>query len=481
MRKTAGALFLALSLPVAAIERFADLQVDKRLHQDQARSHVRQARLAASPDPVLKMDMQLRLRHGGFAAPAEVVPQVVAGEGEQEEAATPSRWPIDFSMNVVLAPEQDTARRSSPYHVPSSVTRVPESKGRGDIELRLRAGGLNAQYTVRQQTSNVDSSQLSGIANQIYYDSDLHDGFGWTVGRKVMSWGVGFGFKPLDVIQRENRRGVNQAALVGVPLLAVQKMTADSSWTLAWTHPGAGDGTAGDKDSGVSLHWFQLAGGNDHYAVIRLSPLHQVETGVGATWILDDEISIYGAGLYERRYEKTLNALSENGGLFAGADPMLVRSSRNGGRAVAGIQWTGASGWSLLAEAWYDSHAYSKKEWQDLNELTTRQLAAAALAPAAALAANVAWSSQAFLPSNLLRENLLTRLSWDSRNGFKPYAEWLLTPRDGGQVLTLGALLEGDKQTLSIGMRQLGGPANSVYHLAPLQRMLWAEWRLAAF
>lgn len=479
MQKIAGALLLAFSLPGSAVEQADDLQVDTSLHQDQASASVRRVpHLTALPDPVLRMDTQLRLRHGGFDVPAELAASTVA---EEDEPAMSKRWPIKFSMSLALAAEQDTARQSSPYHVASSLSRVPERTGRGDIEMRLQAGGLNAQYTVRQETSDVESSQLSGITNQIYYDSDLHDGFGWTIGRKVMSWGVGFGFKPLDVIQRENRRSVNQPTLVGVPLVAVQKVTADSSWTLVWTDPGASDGKNGEKDSGVSLHWFQLTENNDRYAVIRLSSSHQVEAGVGGTWVLNDEVSIYGAGLYEHRYEKTLNTLTENAGLFAGADPMVAQSRQHGSRSVAGVQWTGATGWSLLAEAWYDSRAYSKKEWQDLNELTARQLAAASMVPAVALATNVAWSSQAFLPSNLLRENLLTRLSWDSRNGFTPYAEWLVTPRDGGQVLTVGALLEGDKQKLSIGFRQIGGPANSAYRLAPFQRMLWAEWRLAVF
>ena len=41
------------------------------------------------------------------------------------------------------------------------------------------------------------------------------------------------------------------------------------------------------------------------------------------------------------------------------------------------------------------------------------------------------------------RENVLLRASWDDRDGFKPYAELLVTPRDGGRVVSVGASWEG--------------------------------------
>src|ERR1035438_1910937 len=69
-----------------------------------------------------------------------------------------------------------------------------------------------------------------------------------------MSWGVGFGFRPLDVVQRENRRGVNLPPLVGVPVLAVERFTTDAAWTLALTSPGQGAGSDDSRDSCTHRH-----------------------------------------------------------------------------------------------------------------------------------------------------------------------------------------------------------------------------------
>jgi len=159
---------------------------------------------------------------------------------------------------------------------------------------------------------------------------------------------------------------------------------------------------------------------------------------------------------------------------------MLALPQRNGLKAVAGAQWTG-SHWSMLAEAWYDADAYSHAEWQRLDALTARQRALANIAPAQAIAGNIAWSSQAYQANNLLRENLLLRLAHDNGDGFKPYAELLLTPADGGRILTLGASHEGDRQRLTFGLRQLGGKSDSAYAQAPLRRVAWIEWRWALF
>jgi hypothetical protein len=119
------------------------------------------------------------------------------------------------------------------------------------------------------------------------------------------------------------------------------------------------------------------------------------------------------------------------------------RYDGEGIKAVAGVQWTGESGWSVLAEAWDDPDA-------PLVRLTPR-------------------------------ENLLLRLAWDDRDGFKPYAELLVTPRDGGRVTSIGASWEGNRNRLSLGLRHYGGSDGSAYALAPIRRVIWAEWRLALF
>jgi hypothetical protein len=382
---------------------------------------------------------------------------------------------------ITVAPQFVTEDRDSPYYVGPPTVDTPRRSGRNDIELKLQEGGFNAQGILRQQVADGNRPEYHGIANQFYYDGQLTPGLGWTAGKKVMSWGVGFGFKPLDVIQRENRRSINPPPLVGVPLVAVERFTENDAWTVAWTRPGQGAGESDDRDPGVALHWYRLADGDDLHGVMRVSRRRRLEAGFGATRIIGDEWSIHGAALYQQRTWQRTNQLIADGGTFAAVDPMAEKASGGGVKAVAGVQWTGESGWSVLAEAWYDADAYRRRDWQALDALTARQRALEGAAPATAIDGNVAWSSQAFLATNLLRENVLLRLAYDDRDGFKPYADLLLTPSDGGRVYTVGASWEGNRQRFTLGARQAGGRAGSAYAQSPLKRVLWAEWRLAIF
>lgn len=302
-----------------------------------------------------------------------------------------------------------------------------QHSSRNDIELRAQEGGLNAQGILRQEVADGQRPGYHGIANQIYYDGQIDAGLGWTMGKKAMPWGVGFGFKPLDVIQREDRRGINPPPLVGVPLLAIEHYTATDALALLWTRPGENDGESDSRDPGLALRWYRLTDGDDVHGVLRVSHRRRLEAGLGATRVIGEEWSLYAAALYQ------------------GRGPMRPDGRFDGEaiKAVAGAQWTGESGTSVLVEAWDDPDA-------PLVRLTPR-------------------------------ENLLLRLSWDDRDGFKPFAELLLTPRDGGRVYTVGTSWQGDRNRFTLGLRQYGGRADSAYARAPIERVIWAEWRLALF
>jgi hypothetical protein len=321
-------------------------------------------------------------------------------------------------LPVTAVAEQHATVTLAPVHYSGGT--VEGSGLRTDIEYRAQSGGFNLQTTLRREVADDQPDASRGVVNQLYYDGQWSPGFAWTVGRKVMAWGVGFGFKPLDVVQREDRRAANPPALVGVNVIAVEHFTADSAWTLAWSHPGAN----GDADPGLALHGYRLVDGDDLHAVLRLSPRRRLEAGAGVTRVIGEEWSWHGAVLYQQR------------GATAG-------TAADGLKAVAGAQWTGAAGFGILAEAWHDPEAPSVGR----------------------------------TPAN----NLLLRMTYDDRDGLAPYAELLVTPSDGGRVLTVGATWQGNRQRLALGARATGGRAGAAYAEAPIRRTIWAEWHLALF
>lgn len=465
------ALLLAASAGAADRDGAPPLTLDRRLQPiqtAQARRHQESPRARDNTALRLILDRQLHL-------PPAPEPD------ESGEAPTATSETTEFHAALVLAPQWLSEKTNSPYYVGPPTVDTPQRSGRNEIELRLRRGGFNAQGVLRQEVAKGHQPEYHGVANQIYYDGQITPGLGWTMGKKVMSLGVGFGFKPLDVVQRENRRSVNPAPLVGVPMLALERYTETDAWTVAWTRPGQHKGETDSRDPGLALRWYRLAGGDDLHAVLRASQRRKLEVGVGIAHVGGDEWLLHAAALYQRRAWQPTSQLIETGETIAIADPMIERDNGSHAKAVLGAQWTGSSGVSVLAEAWYDGDAYRKQDWQALDELTARQRTLSNSVPTEAIDGNVAWSSQAYLATNLLRDNVLLRLSYDDREHFKPYAELLTTPSDGGCVYTIGGDWVGDRNRFSLGLRQLGGNARSAYAQAPIRRVLWAEWRLALF
>lgn len=386
---------------------------------------------------------------------------------------------LEATGSLVVAPEWRTANGASPYA--PAFARSPSATLRQDLALKLREGGFNAETRLRIEAAEDRRPERRGVVNQLYYDGDLGGGGAFTLGRKTLSWGVGFGFRPLDVVQRENRRGLNPAPLVGVPVVAWERYTADEAWTVLAANPLAGGGRSEDtRAPALALRWYRLAAsGDDLHAVARLSARQRLEAGAGMTRAVNDAVALHAAALYQRRIATPRHTLAGSATTLATADPMTEAFRGSGFSAVAGVQWTGESGLGLLAEAWHDASAWRRGDWQQLAALTARQRALAGLAPQTAIDGNLAWSAQAFNRPNLLRDNLLLRLSYDEDQRWKYSLELLATPADGGRVLTAGLAWQGDRQNLAFGVRLLGGAADSAYALAPTRRMAYLQWTVA--
>jgi len=382
----------------------------------------------------------------------------------------------EFNATLRVTPEYHEADRGSPYFAAGRPEMPGGWNSNQEIALRYRGHGFSGDATLRWEAREHSADRLRADLNQFFFDSELGDGLGWTIGKKVLTWGVGFAFRPLDVVQRENRRSVADPMLVGIPLLAVEKFTGEQAWSAVWAQPGQGGDRRDREDEALAFRWYKVDDKDDLHAVARLSRTRKFEAGVGANRVIGDEWSIYGGALYSHRYLNTVNTLGTTGGTYATSSPLALRSGRHAGKAVLGAQWTDASGWSALLEVFHDGDAYRKSDWRRLDTLTARQHLNAALVPATLFNANLAWSASAYTQVNVHRDNALFRVSYDNGDGFKPYLELLATPTDGGLVTTLGSSYEGNRFKISAGIRHLGGASDSVYARAPERYMAWLQW-----
>lgn len=197
-------------------------------------------------------------------------------------------------------------------------------------ELRWSDGPLRSVLTA----TRVDGGSVRPRLNELSYDGALGSGF-LTAGKKVMSWDVGYAFRPLDVVQREDRRALNPLALEGIPMLAWERFDADSATTIVWANPTRGRAASASRqrdDEAIAIRHYRQRGARDEYAVLRLSRRNGLEAGASFSQVASDGLELHGSLLWQQR-------------------------PAHSGKALAGFTWTTESKLSIIGEMWTDRSA----------------------------------------------------------------------------------------------------------------------------
>ena len=376
----------------------------------------------------------------------------------------------DVAVTLRAIPEYHGARADSPFAAADDLTGFGRNQATGEAELRAKPFDVNLVSTLRTTVAEDSKPDNEIILNELYYDTQVA-GQRIGLGKKIMSWDVGFAFRPLDVIQQENRRALFTTTLEGIPQVSWERFGAADAWMVVLANPGNSSEDEPQDDRSLAVKYYRRAEQTDLHAVTRFSQRYRWETGAAFSRVTGEGTELHASVLYQRRYEKQINLLAgQSAVLLAATDPVVTLTYENGVKALLGFTWTGESGWSLLGEAWYDDSAYTHAQWTALADLTRAQSALQSMpgVPVSAIQGNIAWSTQYFDQPNLLRENLLLRLSHrgESRS-IDPALDILVTPEDGGWVATASARYEADRFRLDAGYRSYGGPKSAAYRLLP--------------
>jgi hypothetical protein len=385
----------------------------------------------------------------------------------------------DVTLGVRAMPEAHVARTDSPFAPASTLDGIGQDRGRGEVDLSIRYRGLTADVAGRLTSRRGQPPLSEGVLNQLHYDVEAL-GAHLTVGKKVLSWDVGFGYRPLDVIQQEERRALVPFTLEGVPLVALERFGADDAWTLVYANPLRGRAAAARDDESGALRYYRRLGPLDAHALVRWSLRTRLESGAAFTAVLGDALELHGSYLYQQRTERRVDALvGQPDGALAAGDPSVVRVCRDGMAGLVGATLTPGWNLSILAEAWLDPRASTRSEWRDMSRLAVAQRALLndPSTPREAVLGNLAFGARFFDRPNLLRQNVLLRVSgkWDR---FEPAVDVLLTPEDRGWVATGAVAWEGEESRLEVGARMFGGPVDAAYRLYPERAILYASWAL---
>ena len=256
---------------------------------------------------------------------------------------------------------------------------VQPSAATVQAELRsaARLGGVavNTSITLEHQHPEGGPGQSDAWVNEAALSGSLGSGDGagaasgwsWSAGKKVVSWDVGYAFRPNDVVQQETRRTLSPATLVGRPLLMAEHFSADTAWSLVWVNPtrarSASNATGADEPAlAARVYWRD--GAVDWHGFARHGTRTGASVGAAASWVASDALELHASLRHYQRHDALLPGAAAAGTALAFANPWQAGLGGSGQQALVGGTWTNESQVSLLLEAWHDGTAPSSGQWR---------------------------------------------------------------------------------------------------------------------
>lgn len=399
-------------------------------------------------------------------------------------AAAADEPSLDLSNRSRLIGEERRLREDSPFAPGLPQTKFGRDSARFEHELRGKITPVSFLLTGTATAREGEASTGEVVANEVYADLAYgRDRF--TLGKKILSGDVGYAFRPIDVIQREQRLQLLPPALEGIPALVWERFRVESAWSMVWANPGRGVAASARDDESLALRGYGRWRGADLHGVARFSDRYRTEAGAAVSAVPSDATEIHASFLVQRRGER-IAPLAEPAAPRDLLNPDLAVTTvpvRNARKALVGLTWTLANGWSILAETWWDGTAPSSTDWSALAGQTERRTAllAAPGVPVAAVNGVIAASTRIFQAPSLARRASLGRVSWTDPegSGWSGSFDWLRSIDDGGWTATAALGWEADRLRLDAGVRVFGGRPDSAYRLFPESRVAFVGARIA--
>lgn len=397
--------------------------------------------------------------------------------------ATADDGAAEFGWTTRGVAEARELRRDSPFAAGLGLTGFGRDRYRVEQELRGRIGPVSLLLTATE--SGQEGSRPDGrfLANEVYSDLEVV-GQRISLGKKVLSGDVGYGFRPIDVLQRESRLQVMPPALEGIPMLSWDNFSPDGAWSVVVANPGHGRRGEPREDGSLALKLYRRAGVLDLHGVLRHSARFGAELGAAASMVPDEALELHASVLAQRRGERRV-PLADSASvrdLLAPDGALASESVAWPHKALLGGTWTAAGGLSILGELWWDGTAPAGADWQRLARQAARRAALLGVpgVPAVAVAGASAASTRIFDQGNLARRGALARVAWsEPGGGWSASADLLTSGEDGGWTLTSAVSWQGDRWRLDAGVRRYGGPADSAYRLLPERGVAFVGLSLA--
>nr|WP_245796781.1 hypothetical protein [Vibrio aerogenes] len=303
-----------------------------------------------------------------------------------------------------------------------------------------------------------------------------------SLGKMRLDWGVGYGYRPLNILKPYQRNPVGIQVEEGAGVAMASYFDGLGEWAFlvsdaGWARETTNDYEKNTRQKGFGLRRYALLGDTELQVIAYYDQIRRGLLGASAVTVLNEAWEIHASVVAQHQY-KAYRQQS----LFA---PVTLETAHHAYQLLTGINWADMAGVNLIAEYWYDSRSWHHSQWRQALK-RSRQLAQnQATSPLALSYAN------GLNHENIVQHNLMLHVSLDSAawsqwqwsrqylwlSNFEPTFDVLISPSDGGVIATqwLDYTLYDSGQAslmLELAGRFYTGRSGSVYADLPDKRVI---------
>ena len=316
------------------------------------------------------------------------------------------------------------------------------------LDVQIKRGRWTGLFVImgnRVMTSDPDASfDGEAVVRELFWESEatvFSKPVDLMLGKVRLDWGVGYGYRPLDVFKSYQRNPVGIQVDEGVGTALASYYDASGEWSLvatdsSWSQQSGNELEHRSEQQGIGVRRYHFEDDTEWQGIAYFDNVRQGLVGGSFVRVLNPVWAVHASAVYQNRYPGYQQPEHWS--------PVIGETFSNGVQSLVGVNWANDSGHNIVAEYWYDSRSWSKQQWQTAFDRAVSLSAHPATQP-------LAWSyGQGLNHTNLVQHNVMLHWSLDSvawqhwdwsrdvrwLDNLTPTLDVLYSPSDSGVIAT---------------------------------------------
>lgn len=307
------------------------------------------------------------------------------------------------------------------------------------LDVDYEVGGMRVATTLSM--TKLQRTETKFTISEAYYDFSLAQWFG-SIGKKKVDWGVGYGFRPLDLFSPTKSLALYTAVPPGSYVVTGDYFTQRGNVSLLCNESKRlylDKGRATTSSFGCGGRYYHYFDNVESQFIAHFDRRMGWRVGGSAVTVFREATALYGSLLWQSRYQSPT--------FKRGLNNAWTQTTwhENSLQALIGVNHSMMAGVNVIAEYWFDGRAPKQHQWRQVLEMGSASLRGH------------------YATQNLFQHNLMLHVRGHDK-AWQPSFTAVLNPQDSSMFID-GKLCYSQIQgrQFCAGARRYLGSALSIY------------------